>query len=358
MSLFSRYIGFLYLKYFLFLFIALECFFVFIDLIKDLYFLPTSANLFVLLLAYNFIYAAQFILPLALILAQIILILVLLKSSQFTAFLSLGYSKARIFAPIFFISFLFSIIFIISNTTPFAYAKERVDSIIKTGFVGDFKKDLFVKYNNQYIYFQKIYPLLQSAAEVLIYDFKDNELTSIIESKTAKFNGDEWILSDVNITQLNTDSKKPLETLKVESYSTLNGFKPKILENIYESQGNASIIDAYQAINLLKQQEANTQKVRSILYSLILFPLFAPFIMIILFFFTPDSNRYVNLAALVFFMILGILVTWGIFFGLSRLSMSGFFRPEFSIVLPFFILFLASLFVFYKRSLNDSIIKC
>lgn len=353
MKLFFRYIGFLYLKYFFFLFVSLECFFVVIDLVKYLDELPNSANLIVLLVVYDFMYASQFILPLSLILAQIVLVIVLLKSSQWTAFLALGYSKLKIFLPIFFLSFLMSFCFITLNATPFAYAKERVDLIVDRGFLGSVKNDLFVKYDNTYIYLEKIFPLLQSAKGLHIYEFnQDNsEILRIVESPKAIFNGEEWTLQNVTIVDLDKDlqiGQNPLRIQHIDSYTTLHGFKPKILENIYEQNGSISIIDAYEAITLLGEQNVNTQKIRGLLYSLIFFPLFAPFAMICLSYFTPNSNRYANLSLMTLGMILGVLMLWGIFFSFSRLSMSGFLQPEFSILLPIFVLFSVSFFVLLK----------
>ncbi|MCI5967994.1 LptF/LptG family permease [Helicobacter sp.] len=353
MKLFFRYISFLYLKYFFYLFISLECFFVAIDLVKFLDNLPSSANLFILLLAYDFMYASQFVLPLSLILAQIALLINLLKSAQFTAFLTLGYSRFKIFIPIFLLSFLITIIFIALNSTPFVYAKERVDLMINQGFVGNFKSDLFLKYNNNYIYFKKIYPLLQSAEGVVVYEFDNtnNVLTHIVESQKAQFNGQDWILENATITTLQNTlelGKNPLKIQKESVYKTLRDFKPKILENIYEKQGSISILDAFEALILLKAQNANTQKVRAALYNLLFFPFFAPLIMVCLAVFIPNSNRYANFSLMTLGMILGVLITWGIFFSFSKLSISGFLQPEFSVIMPIFALFLASSFCLYK----------
>lgn len=353
MSLFFRYIGFLYLKYFFFLFVSLECFFVVIDLVKYLDELPNSANLIVLLLVYDFMYASQFILPLSLILAQIVLMIVLLRNSQWTAFLALGYSKIKIFLPIFLLSFLMTFCFIALNATSFAYAKEQVDLIIDEGFLGNVKRDLFVKYNNTYIYFEKIFPLLQSAENVQIYEFnEDNSLIlRMIESQKAVFNGEEWNLQNVTITNFDNVlqiGQNPLMIQNEESYTTLHGFKPKILENIYERKGNISIIDAYEAIMLLKEQGVNTQKIRGLFYNLIFFPLFAPLAMICLANFTPNSNRYANLSLVTLEMILAVLMSWGIFFSFSRLSISGLLQPELSILLPIFILCLVSFWALFK----------
>ncbi len=355
MSLFSRYIGLLYLKYFFYLFVALECFFVAVDSVKFLSSLPNSANLLILLLMYDFMYASQFILPLSLILAQIVLIVVLLKNSSFTAFLAIGYSKIQLFMPLFTLSFFITLLFIALNATPFAYAKERVDLIINQGFIGNYKNDLFVKYNNSYVYFQKIYPLLQTAEGIIVYEFDESHhaLLRIIESQKAIFHNDEWTLQNATITSLDDNlqiGKSPLKISQEETYTTLHNFKPKILENIYEKQGNVSIIDAYEAITLLEEQNANTQKVRSSLYSLLFFPLFAPFVMIPLVCFVPNSSRYTNLSLMTLAMILSVLITWGIFFSFSKLSISGFLQPEFSILVPLGILFLVSLFSFYRIS--------
>lgn len=349
MTLFSRYIISLYLKYFFILFVSLECFFVLIDLVKYLDELPQSANLIVLLIFYDFVYASNFILPLSLVLAQIVLSISMLRNSQFTAFLALGYSKARIFLPIFIVSFLITLLFVLLNATPFAYAKERVDLIIERGYLGSYKNDLFIKYNENYIYFEKIFPLLKMAENVKVYEVFNKQVIKIIEAPKATFIEDKWKLEDAKITTLDSNlevGKNPLKIEEQKTYETLEGFKPKILDNIYEKQGSVSIVDALEAIWLLKKQGVNTQKLRSSLYALIFFPFFAPLVMVCLARFTPNSNRYANIGGITLGMILGVLIVWGVFFSFSRLSMSGFLPPEVSIILPIGILGLVSLWLF------------
>lgn len=351
MSLFARYIGGLYLKYLFVLFVSLECFFVAIDLVKYLDELPNSANLVVLLVFYDFIYASNFILPLSLILAQIVLVISMLRNSQFTAFLALGYSKSRIFLPIFSIAFLISSAFVLLNATPFAYAKEKVDLIVERGYLGSYKSDLFIKYDNNYIYFAKIFPLLQSAEGIQVFEVENEEVLRIIEAPKATFNEGEWILENAKITTIQPQlevGKNPLWVEEQKVYKTLVGFKPKILDNIYEKQGSISIVDAFEAMNLLEGQNINTQKLRASLYVLLLFPFFAPLMMVCLSGFTPNSNRYANLGGITLGMILGILVVWGILFSFSRLSMSGFLQPEFSVIMPIGILALISVWLFVR----------
>lgn len=353
MSLFYRYISFSYMRYFLILFIALECFFVFIDLIKFVDEFPNSANLIVLLIAYDFIYASGFILPLALILAQIVLINAMLRNSQWTAFLALGYSRFNIFAPIFFISFVIIFAFIGLNATPFAYAKEKIELIIERGYVGSYKSNVLLKYQQYYIYFEKIFPLLQSAEGVRVYEFNPQTLLidKVIQSQRAIFTGEEWKLENVKITTLPKDLKlgqTPIVVEYQESYTILEDFKPKILDNIYERQGNISLIDAYEAIQLLAQQGINTQKLRASFYALLLFPLFAPLMMIVLSRFTPDYNRYIHLGMMTFGMILSLLLLWGIFFILSRLAISGFLLPEIGILFSFVMFIVVGGWIFLR----------
>ncbi|CAM2779846.1 LptF/LptG family permease [Helicobacter burdigaliensis] len=355
MKLFNRYLTYLYLKYFLIFFVSLECFFVVVDLAKYLDRLPNSANLMVLLIFYDFLYASNFILPLALILAQIVLFLTLVKNSQFTAFLALGYTKIRLFIPVFISAFLITCFYILLNFTPFTYAKERIDMIVDQGFLGDFKKDLFVKYDNSYVYFGRIFPFLKSAENIKVYEFnkEGTELECILESPKATFSNNEWILENVKIEQINNTlqlGKTPLNIEEQTEYKILSGFRPKILDSIYELENGMSILDAYEAIFLLKNQEINTQKMRGVLYSLVFFPFFAPLIMVILAYFVPNSNRYCNLMANALGMILIVLVVWGIFFGFSRLSMSGFLQPEISILGPILLLALSGVWMFFKLS--------
>ena len=348
-----RFVGVYYLKYFFIIFLGLEGFFLAIDMLKYVDELPDSANLLILFLFYNGIFALTYTLPISLVLCSILFYMAFLKSSQLTALMALGYSKRQILAPLLVISSVFIGGFIGLNTTSFAYAKEQVDLIINEGFLGNVKRDLFVKYNNTYIYFEKIFPLLQSAENVQIYEFNtDNSLIlRMIESQKAVFNGEEWNLQNVTITNFDNIlqiGQNPLTIQNEESYTTLHGFKPKILENIYERKGNISIIDAYEAIMLLKEQGVNTQKIRGLLYNLIFFPLFAPLAMICLANFTPNSNRYANLSLITLEMILAVLMSWGIFFSFSRLSISGLLQPEFSILLPIFMLCLVSFWALFK----------
>lgn len=337
MKLAWRFVGALYLKYFAILLLALELFFVGIDLLKFADDLPASANLLVLFIAYDALYALHFILPIALVLAQILLFVVLLRTNELTALLALGYSKREIATPVLWLAILLTLASIAMNATPLAYAKEKVDAILDKGYVSGFKRELFVKHHDRYIYFGKIYPLLQRAEDIKVYRLESGHVREWIEAKEAQFVEDSWHLRGARIMRLPSDLRlgaSPLEVESVDSVEILEGFRPRILDSIYERQGAVSILDAVESLQLLSAQQVNSQKIRGILYSLGLFPFFAPLCMVLVAYYMPLSARYGSLALVIFGSILGALLAWGIFFALSRLSMSGFIHPEASLVLP------------------------
>ncbi|CAE11076.1 LptF/LptG family permease [Wolinella succinogenes] len=351
MSLAFRFLGALYLKYFFILLLALETFFVGIDLLKFAEELPPSANLVVLFVVYDALYALNFILPIALVLAQILLFVVLLRTNELTALLSIGYSKRQITTPLLGIALLFTFGFIVLNATPFAYAKERVDTILDQGYVGNFKRELFVKYHDSYIYFDKIYPLLQKAEGVKVYRLEGDRVAQWIEAKEARFVDNHWRLNEAMVMTIPSEltlGGSPLEVEKVDFMEVLEGFRPRILDSIYERHGAVSIIDAIESMSLLLEQQVNSQKIRGILYSLVLFPFFAPLCMVLVAYYMPITMRYGNLAIIVFAAILGVLLFWGLFFALSRLSMSGFIHPEVSLLIPM-ILWTALALFFWRR---------
>lgn len=346
MSLAFRFLASTYLKFFIIILLALETFFIGIDMLKFADELPSSANLLILFISYDTLYALNFIIPIALVLAQILLFVVLLRTNELTALLSLGYSKRQIATPSFIVALIFTAMFIALNATPFAYAKERVDTLLNQGYVGNFKRELFMKHDDKYIYFGKVYPLLQKAENIKIYQLTPSGVREWVEAREAKFIDNSWRLFDAKVMKLPEFFKLGGTPLKVEFIASINileGFRPRILDSIYERNGAVSIIDAIESMKLLKEQEVNSQKIRGILYSLAIFPLFAPLCMIIIAYYMPTTARYGNLAVSVFVAILGALLAWGFFFALSRLSMSGFIHPEASLLLPMILLGVVSL---------------
>lgn len=351
MKLANRYLTLLYLKYFFIVLVSLELFFIGIDFMQNFKKLPESANIQILYLFHNSLYALNFTIVLSIILAFIIVKIVLIKTNQLISFYSLGYSKAQVLQPIFLTSLIITLVYISLNFTEFAYSKERANSIVKGRYMLNSKSDLFLKYFDTYIYFGRLYPVQKRAEDVKIFITKSGNLIQIIKAKEAKFLDNRWKIEDavvINKPQyLTIDSKISIE--KRKNFYILDGFKPKIIDNVYEAKANFSILDAIDAIKLLSTQNISIDKIKAILLSITIFPLFSPIVVIIIFYFTPISYRFFNVLLFTSSAIFITLGIWGFLYSLTKLSTSGVLLPEVAIVLPIVLLAIFAFLLYLKN---------
>ncbi|RDU74303.1 permease [Helicobacter anseris] len=342
------YLAWNYFRFVLIIFSALQVFFISIDSLKYLDQLPSSANLIILFFVYDFLYALNYTLPISILLASIIFYLNLTKSNQYTAFLALGYSKRKILSPILMVSTFLILFYIGLNATPFVYAQEKAEAIISQGNFSNITEDLLVKYKDNYVYFGKIYPLIQKAENIKVFKLDSNGiLENFAQSKEAHFIDNYWVMNQAIVSSVPKQlilGAKGLEVKEEEEFRILKGFRPKVLDTIYQNKPSVSIIDAFQSLHILKKQEANHTKIRAILYSFILVPFFVPLTIMIIAFFIPSLARYSNLALLGFIFIVLSLVIWGLFFAFGKMSVSGLLSPELMLLIPLSLLCLLSLF--------------
>ncbi|WP_281951367.1 LptF/LptG family permease [Nitrosophilus kaiyonis] len=344
----NRYLSFLYIKYFFIILSALIIFFVGLDFLQNAKSLPNSANLQILYILYKSFYAIDILLPITIVFAMISTKISLIRSNELVAIYSIGYDKKSVIKPLFVLSFLITLFYILLHTTSFSYANENADNIKKHKFLTSATQNLFFKYNNYYIYFKKLYPFRKEAKDIKIFLMKDHKLEEIIRAKSAFFKNNSWKIENATIVK-KIDNKNPkLKILKSKNIDILQGFKPKILDRVYEGKTSFSIIDAILAIKLLKEQNINIQKIKAVLYSQIIYPFFAPFLMVILFYFVPITQRIASITIFSFGAIIFSLSIWGVLYALVRLSFTGVLIPEITTLLPISTLFIISL-LFYKK---------
>ena len=130
---------------------------------------------------------------------------------------------------------------------------------------------------------------------------------------------------------------------------TLDGFKPKILDNVYESKTDFSIFDAVSALVLLKEQGINTQKIRGVIYNQIIIPFFVLPMILLVYAYASLNSRFFNLGKFTSLSIFGTLIVWGFFFMLFKLTSSGSIVPEFSLLLPMLIWLILSTYIYNKK---------
>ncbi|MFW2553806.1 LptF/LptG family permease [Aliarcobacter butzleri] len=355
MSILSKYILKKYLINFIIVLISLELFFVGIDYLQNFKNIPASANLQLLYILYNSFFTLTLALPLSIVFGWIVTLVLFIKNNEFVAFNALGATRKNIFMPVVIVSISLLITLIFLQMTPLAYSYEQKRKILNDEYFSNTKSDIFLKYNEYYVYFQKLLPLEKKAENIHIYKVKGDNLVETIIGEKAYFQNDKWYVVDVKVINKpeNIDINNSKLDVRYEKFlHTLEGFKPKILDNVYESKSDFSIMDAVSALILLKDQGMNTQKIRTILYNQLIIPFFVIPILILVYSFASLNSRFFNMAKFVSFSIFGTLIVWGFFFLVFRLTSSGTIIPEISMLLTIFIWMVFSIY-FYNKKINS-----
>jgi len=352
MRIITKYLLRKYLKYFFIILFSLEFFFVGIDFLQNFSDLPQSANLQLLYVIYNSFFTFTITLPLSLIFGWIVTITVLIKNNELISFYSLSISKADILRPIILASTIITTILILLQTTPLAYSAENKNKILNNIYFVNEKTNIFLKYNDYFIYFKKLYPLEKKAEDIHIFKTKNNDIVEIVVAKKAYFQNNRWYVIDTKITKkpevINWNKSKIIITNEKFLY-TLEGFEPKIINNVYKGEAQFSIIDAIRTILLLENQDFNTNKIKTILYSQLFMPFFVIPLIVIIFLFTNPSSRFFNTATFTSITIFTTLITWGLLFLLQKLAFGGVILGELAIITPLVILFFITFYLYNKK---------
>ena len=198
-------------------------------------------------------------------------------------------------------------------------------------------------------------PLEKRAEGIHIFKVSGKDVIETIIGEKAYFQNNRWYILDVKIInkpkELNLDDSK-LDIRYEKFLHTLDGFKPKILDNVYDNKSDFSIVDAISALVLLKEQGINTDKIRSILYNQIVTPFFVIPLILLIFAYASLNSRFFNIGKFTSISIFGTLVIWGIFFMLFKLTNGGIIIPEVSILLPMFFWIIISIY-FYNKKINS-----
>lgn len=354
MNLLIKYILTKYLKNFIIVLVSLEIFFVGIDFLQNFKDVPNSANLQLLYLFYNAFFTLTITLPLSLVFGWIITLILLVKNNEFVALLSIGVRPKNIYTPIIISSFVMLLGLIILQATPLAYAYEQKIRITDGEYFSNKKNDIFLKYNNNFVYFKRFFPLEKRAEDIHIFKIENEDIVESIVASKAYFQNNRWYVVDAKITLkpaiIDWDTSKVV--VKEEKFlHTLEGFKPKILDNVYEGKANFSIIDAVYAILLLKTQNINTDAIRGSLYYQVFVPFFVFPMVMIIFLFTSINSRLFNIAKYSSLTVFCTLILWGLFFMLNKFARGAVVAPEIALLLPLFVWFIIG-YVIYKNRIN------
>ena len=355
MSILTKYILKKYLINFIIVLISLEIFFVGIDFLQNFKNVPQSANLQLLYVLYNAFFTLTLALPLSIVFGWIITLVVFIRNNESVAFNAIGATNKKIFLPVINISVFLLSLLIFLQMTPLAYSYDQKKKILDNEYFTNTKSDIFLKYNDYYVYFKKLLPLEKKAEDIHIFRVSGKDVIETIIGEKAYFQNNRWYVVDVKIIEkpkdLNVDNSK-LEIRYEKFLHTLDGFKPKILDNVYENKSDFSIFDAVSAVVLLKEQGINTDKIRSILYNQVIVPFFVIPLILLIFAYASLNSRFFNMGKFTSLSVFGTLVIWGIFFILFKFTNGGVVLPEVSILLPMLFWVIISIY-FYNKKINS-----
>ena len=336
-----------YLKYFAIILGALMLFVVGFDYMDHAGELSNSANLLLIYLVYKAFYAIDLLLPLSLVFAMISTKIYLIRSNALVSFYSLGYSRVDVLKPFVLVATGIIILFISLHTwSSFARAQEFSRNIRKHAQYLNPTRDLFFAYKGKYVYFSKLLPLQERAEGVRVFSVKENSLKEVVTAKSAEYRDDFWNIKKGDIITKPDDLSLASPGIKVteaNDLKILEGFRPRMLDQVYEGKVNFTIGDGLDAISLLGSQGIDTRTIKGALYKIFIYPFFVPFLIVIIFFFVPVSGRFLNVSLFSFAAILSTLLTWGMIMMLIELSNNKTISSEVGIIGPVVLLFLAAL---------------
>jgi len=285
--------------------------------------------------------------PLAIVFALIMTKLSFVRQNTMAAFHAFGYDKKKLFTPLFIISFCVYGIFMILHTTAFSYAKDKANLLLKNELGTYDVNDLFFKYNDTFVYIKKLDPIEKKIEDITIFKVEGYQVRYTIHAPTAIFTGNEWNAQKAIIkTHLYKQGELERYTSEYkENIKTLEGYKPKIIESLYEGKA-LNIVDAYSTWKLLAKQHLNSDKIRAAFYDKVIVPLFSLALLLILFFKLPFHARMMNVGATVAFSLGATFAIWGVLFGLNQMGANGVLIPELTAIFPITLLWVYALYVY------------
>lgn len=306
-----------------------ETFFLLIDFLQNQKHLPSAANQITLYIYYQAIAGLSLTLPLTLCFAVISVFAVLSRTNEGMALLSLGFSKKQMATTISVCALAVGLAHIALISTDVGRSYDSAQAILK-GQNKIFDDDsLMFKFQNSLITAESIDWLTSKAKGVRIFEFNNTVPINLIYATSAEYKNDTWNLKDaisINIPMADSlDSKAVPLKKSLGDIQVLNGFWPKILDNISNSQGALSFTDLIKAIWLLWDTPLNIDKLKAKTAAILTTPLMIACAVLTLGLLLPLNSRsagWIRQSAIPTFL---TLVIWGALVAIDKIMSSAFF---------------------------------
>jgi lipopolysaccharide export system permease protein len=191
-----------------------------------------------------------------------------------------------------------------------------------------------------------MYPLQEKAEGIRLFSIEDNSLKEVLVASVASYRDDAWHIKEADIIIKPDDmsfTSSGVKSQTLKDIEILHGFRPKVLDQVYEGKVNFTIKNAIDAIVLLNKQNVNISSIKGALYKIFIYPFFAPLLIVIIFFFVPISVRFLNVSLFSAVAILSTLLVWGVLFMMIELSNTKTVPSEVGVIAPIFILMLVAI---------------
>lgn len=321
-----------------------------IDYLKQAESIQNVGNQAILYFFYTWEFRFAQLYPLAIIFAAITSYMKLIGSNTFVSLYAFGYSRRQLFAPFVLPAILLYILLLFLQTGTFSYAREKAWSIAHHTQNMRMVKDLFFKHNQTFVYVKSLDPVRKVLTEVTIFVFRDGVLQENIILPYARFDGKYWVAMHATAIKKVYSDKGILDKIErrdLGRYSFLEGYKPKVIELIYEGE-SLSLVDTVNTYRILSEQNLDTSKIKATFYNKTLLPLLAFVMMIILFFKTPYYERQIRKDLLWLISLGASLLLWGLFYALFSLSRSGTVSPDNAMAIPVSILLIYTIGIYIR----------
>jgi len=348
-SLYFSYLAKLYFKNLFFILFGLSFAFSMIDYFQNIQALDSSSNSKILYIFYIWEEALGLLYPLGIVFALIMTKLSLIKNNTMVAFHAFAYNKKKLFTPMFLVAFITYLSFVLLQSSDFSYAENNA-FLLRTNQLDKHKiEDVFFKYEDTFIYIKKLDLLRNTIKDITIFKVREHQVVYTLHASYALFENEEWIAYNAKVKTHHYEGKNLVKyTIEYKKrIATLEGYRPNIIESLYEDKG-FNIVDAWHTWQLLSKQGINTDKIRAVLYAKVLRPLFSLALMLILFFKLPFHARMMNTGLVIALALCLTFIIWGLLFGLGQMSTNGAILPEFTVVIPISLLWFYALNIYFR----------
>ena len=261
----------------LFIMGALLAMFAFFDLLQELDSLGKGHYglgkilLFVVLSAPGHIYE---IVPVAVLIGTMYSLAQFARNSELVVLRTSGLSILKIGGILLQIGIVFALLtFIVgelitplSEKTAQRIRIKAIDSVVAQ----DFRSGLWVKDGRNFVNVEQVKPDAE-LVNVHIYSFDQNfQLTSINSAKSARFNGENWDLTDVNITNL---SRTKVESKNLAKTNWKSLIRPELLNVLLVLPERMSAWNLYSYIDHLTKNHQKTSRYEIALWAKMIYPI-------------------------------------------------------------------------------------